>query len=260
MSKGVVLLSGGIDSTTLLTYAVIEHGFENVVGLTLFYGQRHSKEIQSAKAVAGYYGVTHIEKDLSSVFDFSDSALLGNSSNAVPDGSYADDVTRDADGMSKTYIPYRNGLFLSTAAAVAYSLGANVIYYGAHADDAAGNAYPDCSIDFYNAQAQAIAEGTGRKLIMEAPLISMTKDEVVKWGLDMDTPYWLTWSCYNGKDRACGTCGTCVDRRLAFLRNDTKDPISYASGFPNTEGVRKQLVEIGLDPEDWIGWQTHSND
>lgn len=260
MSKAVVLLSGGIDSTTILADVVRAFGKDEVIALTLFYGQRHDKEIRSAQEVASYYGVRHVEKDLSSIFDFSNSALLGKSTNDVPDGSYADQETREDDGMSKTYIPYRNGLFLSCAAAVAYSLEADAIYYGAHADDAAGNAYPDCSIDFFETQAEAIHLGTGRKLTMLAPIIDMTKADVVKWGLSMKVPYELTWSCYNGKDRACGTCGTCVDRRLAFLRNETRDPISYANGFPNTEGVRQQLVEIGLDPEDWIGWQTHSNE
>lgn len=226
--KAVVLLSGGIDSTTILAHAVRVHGAHEVLALTLYYGQRHDKEIRSAQDVALYYGVQHIVRDLGSVFVFSDSPLLANSDKEVPEGSYVDAVTREADGMSKTYVPYRNGLFLSYAAAIAYSLGAQVIYYGAHADDAAGNAYPDCSQDFYEAQNRAIWEGTGKKIIMQAPLIDKFKKDVVAWGLEMNAPYHLTWSCYKGGAKACGKCGTCRDRIAAFEANEATDPIAYA--------------------------------
>jgi 7-cyano-7-deazaguanine synthase len=183
----------------------------------------------SAEAVARHYGVTHYIRDLSEVFVFSNSPLLNRSSEAVPHGSYADAVTRDADGMSKTYVPYRNGLFLSYAAAIAYSLGAQEVFYGAHADDAAGNAYPDCSEHFYQAQADAIFLGTGQKVEMTAPLIRYFKSEIVGEGLKLNAPYHLTWSCYEGAEEACGECGTCVDRLNAFKANGASDPIKYAT-------------------------------
>lgn len=228
MSKhAVVLLSGGIDSTTLLAHAVQRAGADKVLALTLFYGQRHDRELQSARDVAAYYKVDHMIQDLSAVFKLSDSPLLKDSEGEIPEGSYADAETREADGMSKTYVPYRNGLFLSYAAAIAYSVGAEVIMYGAHADDAAGNAYPDCSTDFYNAQANAIVEGTGKKVGMVAPLIDMYKHDVVAWGLQLDAPYHLTWSCYKGQGKACGKCGTCRDRIAAFKVHGVEDPIEY---------------------------------
>lgn len=222
--KAVVLVSGGIDSTTCLAHAVAVHGADQVLALTMHYGQKHERELQSAGAVAKHYGVKHLIKDLSSVFTFSNSPLLKHSSEEVPHGSYDDAVTREEDGMSKTYVPYRNGLFLSYAAAIAYSVGASEVYYGAHADDAAGNAYPDCTKEFYAAQSRAIFEGTGDKVMMHAPLIHMNKAQVVGWGLKMDAPYELTWSCYEGKDKPCGKCGTCVDRLRAFEANGATDP------------------------------------
>lgn len=228
MTKAVVLLSGGIDSTTCLAEAVSKYGAEEVTALTLFYGQRHDRELRSADEVAKFYGVAHFIQDLAQVFSLSNSPLLKASNEAVPFGTYNDQETREADGMSKTYVPYRNGLFLSYAAAIAYSIGAEVVYYGAHADDAAGNAYPDCTTAFYSAQNDAIYEGTGKKVSMYAPLINMNKADVVKLGLGLKTPYHLTWSCYLGGDVACGKCGTCNDRKEAFRLNGTEDPIQYA--------------------------------
>lgn len=225
--KAVVLLSGGVDSTTCLAGAVRTYGRDEVTALTMFYGQRHDREINSASAVAEHYGVAHVIKDLSSVFTFSDSPLLQKSAEEIPEGSYAEQL-RDNDGMAKTYVPYRNGLFLSYAAAIAYSIGASVIYYGAHADDAAGNAYPDCSSEFYKAQDHAIYTGTGGKVSMNAPLINRNKTQVVEMGLELHAPYHLTWSCYKGQGIACGTCGTCIDRKAAFENNGFKDPIAYA--------------------------------
>ena len=224
--KAVVLLSGGIDSTTCLARAVKLYGAAEVLGLTLFYGQKHDKELESAKAVAEHYGIEHMIQDLSQVFALSNSPLLAGKGE-IPEGTYADESTREANGLSKTYVPYRNGLFLSYATAIAYSVGAQVIYYGAHADDAAGNAYPDCTQEFYHSQAKAIFEGTGYKVMMEAPLIKKNKAEVVRMGLIDEAPYHLTWSCYKGGDEACGKCGTCHDRIEAFRANGMEDPIKY---------------------------------
>ena len=124
-----------------------------------------------------------------------------------------------------TYVPFRNGLFLSSAASIALSKGCNIIYYGAHSDDAAGSAYPDCSKVFNNAMNQAIYEGSGHQLEIKAPFVEMTKADIVKIGLSLGVPYQLTWSCYEGNDTPCGTCGTCIDRQNAFLKNGIKDPL-----------------------------------
>lgn len=224
--KAVVLLSGGIDSTTALSMAVKEYGADEVMALTLYYGQKHERELLSAQNIADHFQVRHLVRDLSAVFEMSNSPLLKDRG-PIPEGDYATQK-REANGMVKTYVPYRNGLFLSYATAIAYSIGAQEIWYGAHADDAAGNAYPDCTEDFYLAQAAAIYYGTGEKVKMYAPFIKMTKPEIVKIGLDLDAPYHLTWSCYNGAGVACGKCGTCIDRKKAFEVNGVKDPIEYA--------------------------------
>ena len=123
-------------------------------------------------------------------------------------------------------MPFRNGLFLASAASVAISLGCDVIYYGAHSDDAAGSAYPDCSESFNNAMNDAIYIGSGNQVKIEAPFVNATKKDVVAAGLKLNVPYELTWSCYEGDDKPCGVCGTCIDRQKAFEENGVKDPVA----------------------------------
>lgn len=224
MKKAVVLLSGGIDSTTCLAHAVKTYGAENVFCLSMTYGQKHDKEIMSARKVADHYGVNLQEMDLSTIFKFSDCSLLKGREN-IKHESYAEQLAEmGGEGTVDTYVPFRNGLFLSTAAAYALSVGAEVIFYGAHADDAAGRAYPDCTPEFESAMNEAIYEGSGRVLRMEAPLLNMNKAQVVKMGLELGAPYELTWSCYEGHDTPCGECGTCIDRAAAFAANGVQDP------------------------------------
>ena len=111
------------------------------------------------------------------------------------------------------------------AASIALSHGCSVIYYGPHADDAAGNAYPDCTPVFNNALSTAIYEGSGRPLRVEAPFVEMTKKDIVRLGLELNVPYEMTWSCYEGGDKPCGKCGTCIDRIEAFRANGAEDPL-----------------------------------
>ncbi|MBP0964206.1 MAG: 7-cyano-7-deazaguanine synthase QueC [Oscillospiraceae bacterium] len=222
--EALVLFSGGVDSTTCLGIAVDKYGSENVLALSVSYGQKHTKEIDSARAVAKHYGVELYELDLSEMFRFSDCSLLKGSSEEVPHESYAEQLKETNGSPVSTYVPFRNGLFISSAAAIAISRGCSVIYYGAHSDDAAGNAYPDCSEAFNNAMAEAIWVGSGNQVRIEAPFVSKTKADVVKMGLDLGVPYELTWSCYEGGDVPCGKCGTCIDRAKAFAENGVSDP------------------------------------
>lgn len=219
--RAVVLLSGGIDSTTCLAMAVARHGAENVLALNIFYGQKHDRELRSAVDVADYYGVQYMRQDLGEVFKFSDCTLLRGRGD-IPHKAYAEQ-TNGKDPVS-TYVPFRNGLFLSYAAAIALSVGASDIYYGAHKDDAAGAAYPDCSETFALAMHEAISEGSGMALALRAPLINMNKSAVVAKGLELGAPYHLTWSCYEGMHKPCGQCGTCIDRAKAFKDNGVEDP------------------------------------
>ena len=224
--KILVLSSGGVDSTTCLAMAVKEVGAENVLALSVYYGQKHDKEIQAAKKVAEYYGVRRMELDLSVIFAGSNCSLLKQSTEDIPLESYAQQIEEThGEKPVSTYVPFRNGLFLSSAASIALSHGCSKIMYGAHADDAAGAAYPDCSLDFVNAMNQAIYLGSGNQLSIEAPFVSLTKADVVKKGLELGVPYELTWSCYEGGEKPCGKCGTCIDRQRAFELNGTVDPL-----------------------------------
>lgn len=224
-TKALVLCSGGVDSTTLLAMAVDKYGAQNVYALSISYGQKHVKEIESAKKVASFYGVQQRFLDLAAIFADSDCSLLSHSDEDVPQESYADQLQNSGGAPVSTYVPFRNGLFLSSAASMALSLGCSVLYYGAHHDDWAGNAYPDCSQEFVTAMNAAIVEGTGGELHMEAPFVLWSKADIVKHGLELGVPYELTWSCYEGGDAPCGTCGTCIDRQRAFELNGVKDPL-----------------------------------
>lgn len=218
--KRIVLLSGGVDSTTCLAMAKAD-GAE-VIAVCVFYGQRHSKEIKAAKAVADYYGVKMRSLNLAEAFDGSDCPLLSQSVKSIPHDSYSEQAS--GGGPVSTYVPFRNGLMLSAAASIALSIGASEVWYGAHADDAAGSAYPDCSIEFVEKMNAAVKEGTANMVSIVAPLVRMNKAGVVREGLRLGAPYELTWSCYEGGNKPCGKCATCIDRAIAFKENGVPDP------------------------------------
>lgn len=222
--KALVLSSGGVDSTTCLAIAVEEYGRENVVSLSVTYGQKHRKELESAKKIAEYYKVEQEFLDLTKIFSYSDCSLLKHSKKEIAKESYAKQLEKTKGNPVETYVPFRNGLFLSSAASIALAKNCQVIYYGAHRDDASGNAYPDCSEAFQNAMKSAIYEGSGGQLTLLAPFISFNKADVVRKGLELGVPYELTWSCYEGGEKPCGCCGTCLDRKEAFMENGVEDP------------------------------------
>lgn len=235
VKKILVLSSGGIDSTSLLHAAVKMVGAENVIALNMYYGQKHKIEIDCAHWQAEHLGVKHIDKDISVIFKGleNSSALLEGSDKEIAHESYAEQL-KHTDVVS-AYVPYRNGLFLSCAASIAYALGCELIAYGAHADDAVrrqngGAAYPDCTEEFIKAQREAIEQGTGGKVGLWAPLWDKTKAGVVRFGLDNGCTretFEHTHSCYEGVEGGCGTCGTCIDARAALDAN------------PETKGVRQ---------------------
>lgn len=229
--KALVLNSGGVDSTTCVGIAVSKYGKENVITASLYYGQKHDKELECAKKVAEYYGVEHIEEDISNIMKYASNVCsLVKGGKDIVHKSYAQQIKENGEGRVETYVPFRNGLLLSIATAYADSLFPNEdveIYYGAHADDACGNAYADCTPEFAEAMNKAINIGTYGKISVVRPLINMNKSEVVKIGLELNVPYQLTWSCYEGGNKACGKCGTCIDRLKAFKDNNMNDPIEY---------------------------------
>ncbi len=219
MAKALVLFSGGVDSTTCLALAIDKYGAESVTALSVYYGQKHSKELEAARKIKDYYNVELIDLDLSKMFEYSDCSLLSGSEEEIPHESYSEQIKKTDGKPVSTYVPFRNGLFLASAASIALSLGCEIIYYGAHSDDAAGSAYPDCSAEFNAAMNEAIYLGSGKQVRITAPFVNMSKAQVVKRGVELGVPYEMTWSCYEGGDKMCGVCGTCRDRKAAFLAN-----------------------------------------
>ncbi len=188
--KALVLCSGGLDSTVLLARYVERLGAASVYALSISYGQRHQREVEAARAT----------------------------------GAYAEQQVAAGGGPVSTYVPFRNGLFLSAAASMALSLECSVVGYGAHHDDWAGAAYPDCSAEFVGAMARAVSEGTGGQLSLEAPFVAWSKADIVAEGLRLGVPFELTWSCYEGGEAPCGRCATCLDRAAAFAAHGVADP------------------------------------
>ena len=223
--KAVVLSSGGLDSTTCLGIAVNKYGSENVSAISIFYGQRHAKELECAKKVAEFYKVSRYEFNAAAIMEFSDSALLNTSMDNIEKKSYAEQVKENQ--RISTYVPFRNGLMISMAATLADGLfnGEECeIFIGVHQDDAAVNAYADCSEKFINAMSDAVNIGTYGKIKIVAPFVGKNKADVVKTGLELKVPYELTWSCYERGEIPCGKCATCIDRAKAFELNGIEDP------------------------------------
>ena len=222
--KATVLLSGGLDSTTCLAIAIKKFGRENVVAVSIFYGQRHAKELSSAKKIVEYYGVNHYEFDAAQVMAYSNSALMNTSTKNLEPTTYGEQVKKNP--RVDTYVPFRNGLMLSMAASFTDGIfdGADAeIFIGVHQDDSAVNAYADCSENFIGAMNQAVEIGTYGKIKIVAPFLGMTKADIVKIGLELNVPYNLTWSCYEGGEIPCGKCATCRDRAAAFAANGIEE-------------------------------------
>lgn len=213
MQKVVVLASGGIDSTTLLWEYAQRFGASNVTALTVSYGQRHQAELRSVDQLVQRLGCGRHHLDLSDVFRGSKSALAGEGkSGALPEESYA--AQAEEKPLIATNVELRNLVFASAAASCAMQTGSGTVAIGVHASDFA---YPDCSEQFVNSLSAAILAGSAGTVTLEAPLLRMTKEQVISRGLCLGVPYELTWSCYSNQDAPCGRCASCMDRERAFL-------------------------------------------
>ncbi|RAP78005.1 7-cyano-7-deazaguanine synthase QueC [Paenibacillus montanisoli] len=228
MKKAVIILSGGLDSTTCMGYAK-EAGYE-LYPITFNYGQRHIIELNNARAVAEFYGVSDRFKviELGFLREFGGSALTDDTI-AVPKTG-ADPVPEEAGEIPVTYVPGRNLLFLSIATSFAETVGAEAIYIGVNALDYSG--YPDCRPEFIAKVEEVIAIATkigveGKPISIETPLIHLTKAGIVAEGMRMGVPYQLTTSCYNGELEACGECDSCRLRLKGFAEAGLTDPIAY---------------------------------
>ena len=222
--KGLVLSSGGLDSTTCLALAVRDLGKENVATVIIDYGQRHSREMECGRKVVEYYEVPHYEFNVAELFKYSNCSLMANGQPVI-ETTYEKQVENGEKITS--YVPFRNGLMLSICATLAQSLWEKEecnVYLGNHASDFA---YADCTEKFVKKMKAAIFEGTYGWVDFISPFVNMTKAEVVKLGLELGVPYELTWSCYEGHELSCGRCASCLERLKAFELNGAKDPLKY---------------------------------
>lgn len=221
MKKAVVILSGGLDSTTCMGIARKE-GYE-LYPLTYDYGQIHNQEVEQAKLVAEFYGVrAHKIVKLDFLKGIGGSSLT-DASMGIPDYSETEEIP-------STYVPARNLIFLSLATAYAEVVGAERIYIGVSAVDYSG--YPDCRPEFIKSMTRTIQLATkvGKEegnLQIVAPLSHLSKAETITLGVKLSVPYHLTTSCYRGGERACGTCDSCHLRLKGFSEAGLQDPIRY---------------------------------
>ncbi len=222
MSKALVLLSGGLDSSTTLGIANEEN--DEIFALTFKYGQKHDKEIQCAKELADYYSVKeHIVID-AQLEKIAKSSLINDDDIPISDEEEIGDT------IPTTYVPARNIIFLSYALSYAESIDAGKIYIGATAVDYSG--YPDCRPDFFKAFNKMAKKGTkrgiqGKKIDIKTPLIDKSKSEIIKKGEELSVPFEKTWSCYKGGIKACGKCDSCKLRLRGFMEAGLEDPIEY---------------------------------
>ncbi len=224
MSKqktAVVLFSGGLDSTTCLYWA-LEKGYK-CIALNIFYGQRHDREVASARAICKKLGVEFIPVKLNLPWLEAASSLVGKK-HKIPNEDMS--VIKDKNRIPSTYVPARNLVFMSVAASLADSIGADAIVAGPNAIDYSG--YPDCRPQFYTPLAKAVKEGTrsgvtGSPIKILTPLLKLSKVQIVKLGHKLNVPFGMTWSCYNGGKKPCGKCDSCKLRAEGFALAGVQD-------------------------------------
>lgn len=216
MEKAIVMLSGGLDSATLLYWAARRY---DITAITFDYGSKHNdRERAAAEELARRLGISHTLVGLPFVNELFKSDLL-RSGGDIPEGHYEDS------SMRSTVVPFRNGVMLSIAVGYSESVGAKTVLYAAHAGDHA--IYPDCRPAFLDAISQAARAGTYIGVEIKDPFIGLHKKDIVLLGKALSVPFEATYSCYNGGDLHCGRCGTCVERREAFQLAGIDDPTKY---------------------------------
>lgn len=222
MKKAIVLLSGGLDSTTALYFAKSQ-GFDELYAITFLYGQKHDKELKSAQAVAKTVGVKE-HKIVNLLLNQWHGCSLTDPDMDVKDGN------AERQDIPDTYVPARNMVFLSVAASWADALDITDIFIGVSEVDYSG--YVDCREEFIKAMEQAVNLGTvlgaekKQHITIHAPFMHMTKADEVKLGEQLGVDFGLTWTCYRGGDKPCGTCDSCLLRAKAFAEAGVEDPLT----------------------------------
>lgn len=215
MKDSVIIVSGGLDSITLL----YDKAETIALAVSFDYGQNHgAKELPFAAHHCRKLGIPHITIPLSFMHRYFKSSLL-DGAEAIPEGHYAEE------NMKSTVVPFRNGIMLAIATGIAESHGLKRVYIANHGGD--HTIYPDCRPDFIQAMDVAATAGTFVNVRIEAPYTNITKADIVRRGTALGVDYSKTWSCYKGSDVHCGKCGTCVERKEAFLEAGVKDPTEY---------------------------------
>ncbi|MBS3947765.1 MAG: 7-cyano-7-deazaguanine synthase QueC [Dethiobacter sp.] len=222
--RAVVVLSGGLDSTTCM--ALAQAAGEEIFPLTFSYGQRHAAELEAAGKVAAFYSAADRHKVIDLTGLLFGSALT-DAGKEIPLGRSETEIGQ---GIPSTYVPARNTVFLALALAQAEPLGAVAIYIGVNALDFSG--YPDCRPDYIRAFQEVINKGTaagveGRGIRLDTPLVNLTKAELIKSGMELGAPYHLTYTCYQGTVPSCGVCEACLLRLKGFREAGLVDPIPY---------------------------------
>tara|TARA_R110000824_G_scaffold218388_5_gene404974 strand:+ start:319 stop:1002 length:684 start_codon:yes stop_codon:yes gene_type:complete len=220
MSKAVVPISGGLDSSIILSIAAQKH--DEIYAISYNYGQRHDKELLYAGMQVDEYDIE--EHKIIDLWFFKDIASSSALTNSNIDVAHARDVLGDAQTVN--YVPFRNMMMLSIACAYAEAIEANIVYHGsALVDSQAG--YWDGSKEFLSSINSLIGLNRKSKIKIEAPLIKLSKQQIVRLGIDNNVKFEDTWTCYEGNEKACGYCTACSSRIQGFLQNNIKDPVEY---------------------------------
>ena len=212
---GLIVLSGGMDSVTLL----YEYQDSLALAVSFDYGSKHNaRELPYARLHCERLGIEHLTIPLSFIGQYFRSALL-EGGGAIPKGSY------DEENMAATVVPFRNGIMLSIAAGLAESRGLTKVYLANHFGDHA--IYPDCRTSFIRPMHEAILQGTSNAVEVTAPYTDISKGDIARYGKLLGINYAETWSCYEGGDLQCGSCATCIERREAMQEAGIEDPTHY---------------------------------
>lgn len=215
MKNALLVLSGGMDSTTLL----YERASEISLAVSFDYGSNHNgREIPFAKFHCEKLGIEHLTIPLKFMHDYFKSSLLSGA-DAIPEGTYADE------NMKSTVVPFRNGIMLSVAAGLAESRGLSKVMMANHFGD--HDIYPDCRKEFVDAMSQAMATGTYANITIDAPYTLISKADIARRGKTLGVDYGQTWSCYKGGKVHCGKCATCLERKAALAEAGIEDTTEY---------------------------------